>query len=220
MFSLLLAIVACSKDEVKKPALSVLPKAIEADANGKTQEIKVTSNGKWTVKSNAAEWCVVTPTSGENNGVFNVEIKPNETLASRETTVVVKSETLEQTIEVTQDAASREAVLSGSKWELESQSGEDGYDDLIGALINLNDDKTANVVLDIVIEEVPIDKVNGTWKLDKYNLIIEGKAAALDMDITVVLAIKEMNDEIIVCDMKVEMLLPPTGVPITLKRVK
>lgn len=91
---------------------------------------------------------------------------------------------------------------------------------MIGALINLNDDKTANVVLDIVIEEVPIDKVNGTWKLDKYNLIIEGKAAALDMDITVVLAIKEMNDEIIVCDMKVEMLLPPTGVPITLKRVK
>ncbi|NLX80806.1 MAG: hypothetical protein GXZ03_04495 [Proteiniphilum sp.] len=91
---------------------------------------------------------------------------------------------------------------------------------MIGALINLNDDKTANVVLDIVIEEVPIDKVNGTWKLDKDNLIIEGKAAALDMDITVVLAIKEMNDEIIVCDMKVEMLLPPTGVPITLKRVK
>lgn len=91
---------------------------------------------------------------------------------------------------------------------------------MIGALINLNDDKTANVVLDIVIEEVPIDKVNGTWKLDKDNLIIEGKVAALDMDITVVLAIKEMNDEIIVCDMKVEMLLPPTGVPITLKRVK
>ena len=91
---------------------------------------------------------------------------------------------------------------------------------MIGALIDLNDDKTANVVLDIVIEEVPIDKVNGTWKLDKDNLIIEGKAAALDMDITVVLAIKEMNDEIIVCDMKVEMLLPPTGVPITLKRVK
>ena len=68
--------VACQKQEDNVPAgITVDPIKIEADAAGKTQEVKVTSSEAWTVviPTDAKEWLHVAPLAG-NKGVSTITV--------------------------------------------------------------------------------------------------------------------------------------------------
>ncbi len=110
--SLLVILAACAKEEPPTPALQVSPAQIEMESAGGDKDINVTANINWTVSSGASDWCTVSPASGSNNGSFKVTVKPNTTLSARETEITVKGENLEKKITVTQDAASKEELLS------------------------------------------------------------------------------------------------------------
>lgn len=175
MFSILLAVVACSKDEVvTKPKIDVSTPSIEVYSDAATNEVTVTSNQKWTVSSSAAEWCIVTPASGANNGIIKVEVKANESIIEREASITIKGGELEKVVTVKQKAVSREAFLSGTEWRIVSQDGEDRFDVIEGAAIHLNADKTALIdEMTITIQEgaPEINEIAGVWSINEDNNI-------------------------------------------------
>lgn len=174
---------ACSKDETPSvPALDVNVKQIEVEAEGKTVDVSVSSNVSWSVSSSASAWCTVSPQSGSDNGSFHVKIEPNPTLSSRDAKITIKGEGLEKTINVEQEAASKEDLLSGSTWEMISQgSGDENYNDLVGTIIELKADKSTVATMNLEIEEgVFLDKIEGTWSISGDVISIEGEFIGMD----------------------------------------
>ncbi len=217
--SLLIALVACGKEESTTPLLYVSIKLIEVESVGGTKDVSITSNTKWTAASGANDWCKISPTSGDKNGSIKVEISENLSLSPRETKITLKSETLEKTIDVMQDPASKQELLSGSKWELIMQKGESGYDDLVGTIIDLKKDMKAIATMNLEIEEgVFLDKVEGTWSMNGEIIVIKGDFIGTPAEIT--FEIKEMTDSNMSCVMKINLpLLPPDGLPVVFKKV-
>lgn len=220
VFSLLFAFMACSKDETPSvPALDVNVKQIEVEAEGKTVDVSVSSNVSWSVSSSASDWCTVSPQSGSDNGSFQVKIEPNPTLSSRDAKITIKGEGLEKTINVEQEAASKEDLLSGSTWEMISQgSGDENYNDLVGTIIELKADKSTVATMNLEIEEgVFLDKIEGTWSISGDVISIEGEFIGMDAELT--FEIKNMTEEVMKCVMNINLpLLPPDGIPVVLKR--
>ena len=72
--------------------LEVDMKSISVEFTGTDTPIKVnvTSNVRWRVESDA-DWCVVTPTSGENDGTFEVTISESTLSEPRMANVIVSS---------------------------------------------------------------------------------------------------------------------------------
>ncbi|MFD0990790.1 chondroitinase-B domain-containing protein [Mariniflexile jejuense] len=106
-------------------------------ASGSSQSVTVTSNVNWNV-SDDADWISVSPSSGTNNGSFNIIVSQNTTFTSRSGVVTVVGGALTRTISVTQDAANPRIGLN---------------------LIN----KTAS---DAAISYVSNEEVNGTTKFN------------------------------------------------------
>lgn len=222
VFSLLLAVMSCSKEE--NPAadltLSVSPNQIEIGFEGGNKDISVTSNVNWVVSSSASDWCSVSSALGSNNGSFQVKIESNETLSPREAKITVKSETLEKTITIEQEAASKLDLLKGSSWEMISQgSSDDNYNDLVGTIIDLKDDMSTTATMNLEIEEgVFLEEISGTWSLKGEVISIEGDF--LGMDAVLSFEIKEMTETMIDCVMNINLpLLPPDGIPVVFKKV-
>ena len=88
------------------PTLSVDIASHNFVAEGGTISVNVTSNVNWTIASSDT-WLTVSPTSGSDDGVFDVEAEANTTTSSRTATVTVSGDggVTPQTINVTQDAA-------------------------------------------------------------------------------------------------------------------
>lgn len=222
MFSLILAIVACGKDEVENstPSLDASVKQIEIGAEGGTKEVAVNSNINWQVFSNSSDWCSVSPASGSNNGSFNVVIASNETLSAREAKITLKGESLTREITVNQDAASKKELLSGSTWEMISQgSGDDNYNDLIGTIIDLKADMSTVATMNLKIEEgVYLDKIEGVWNIKDDVISVVGDFLGMEAELS--FEIKNMTETMMECTMKINMpLLPPSGIPVVLKKV-
>ena len=207
--------VACSEDEKTAPELDVSIRQIEMTADGGNADVNVISNIGWIVTSNAADWCKVFPTSGNGNGTFKVTIDPNMLLENREAIISVKGETIERTINVIQDAASLEDILIG-KWEMTAQnSGDPNYDDLIGTTIEINQDKSAKLILDTEIPGVGmVDEIVGTWKLENDRVIISGEIMGIPA--VLFLNIDQATEKLISCHMGVNLpgLFPPEGIPV------
>ena len=72
--------------------LEVDMKSISVEFTGTDTPIKVnvTSNVRWRVESDA-DWCVVTPTSGENDGTFEVSISESTSSSPRMANITVSS---------------------------------------------------------------------------------------------------------------------------------
>jgi len=84
-----------------------------ASYNACADTFAITSNASWTIavstttgtSNTIPTWLTITPTSGSNNGVINVNAIANTTNAIRTAYIVVTSGTLSKTISVTQPAA-------------------------------------------------------------------------------------------------------------------
>lgn len=73
-------------------------------AAGGTQEITVTSNVDWTVSENS-DWITVSPSSGSDNGAFDIIVSNNATFVERSALVNVAGGSESRNISVTQEAA-------------------------------------------------------------------------------------------------------------------
>lgn len=219
--TLLVILAACGKEEAPTPALEVSPRQIEMESEGGDKDVNVTANVNWTVSSAASGWCTVSPASGVNNGSFKVTVKANTTLSPRETTITVKSENLEKTITVTQDAASKEELLTGSTWEMTSQgSGDSNYNDLVGTTIEFKADKKAVAHLSLVLPDDlgTVEKIEGTWSLNGETFSIDGDLIP-GMPVKLSFDIKQMTESVMECQMKINIqLLPPEGIPVVFKK--
>ena len=91
--------------------LEVDMKSISVEFTGTDTPIKVnvTSNVRWRVESDA-DWCVVTPTSGENDGTFEVSISESTSSSPRMANITVSSsnEVVSREISVIQAPVSSE----------------------------------------------------------------------------------------------------------------
>lgn len=214
--SLLVILAACGKEEPSTPALQVSPGQIEMESAGGDKDVNVTANINWAVSSAASDWCTVSPASGTGNGSFKVTVKANTTLSARETEITVKGENLEKKITVTQDAASKEELLTGSTWEMTSQgSGDPNYDDLVGTVIEFKADKKAVATLQLDLGDLgTVERIEGTWSLNGETFIIEGDLIP-GMSAKLSFEIKEMTESAMKCQMDVDLpLLPNGGIPV------
>lgn len=136
-------------------------------------------------------------------------------LDSRETTISVKGELIEKIINVEQDAASLEDILIG-KWEMTAQnSGDPNYDDLIGMIVEINENKSAKVILNTEIPGVGVvEEIVGTWKLENERVIISGEI--MNIPAVLFLDIDQATEKLISCHMGVNLpgLFPPEGIPV------
>lgn len=80
-------------------------------ASGGSQSVSVTSNVNWSV-SDDASWVSVSPTSGTNNGSFNIVALQNTETTSRSAVVTVTGGSLTRIINVSQDAANPRTGLN------------------------------------------------------------------------------------------------------------
>lgn len=220
--SLLVILAACGKEEPPTPALQVSPAQIEMESAGGDKDINVTANINWTVSSGASDWSTVSPASGSNNGSFKVTVKPNTTLSARETEITVKGKKLEKKITVTQDAASKEELLSGSTWEMTSQGSDDpNYNDLVGTTIKFETNKKAVATLNLDLGDLgTIEKIEGTWKVEGETFIIEGDIMP-GLSAKLIFEIKQMTELVMECQMKTPDLpgmLPTEGIPVVFKK--
>lgn len=215
----LLVAFACSKDEPAVPALDVSPKIIEKDAAEVVVDVHVTSNVDWSAATPASDWISISPASGSGNGTIKVTLAANESLNPRTGKITVKGEGKEEVIEVEQEGASKEAFFIDSKWEMVSQnSGEEGYDDLVGTILELNSDKSAVAILDIDMDGVQITSVEGTWNFDGDKLKIEAMLGELPLDL--IFDITEVTDTGMTCQMGVNVqLLPQEGIEVVFKKI-
>lgn len=223
LMSLLVVLaVACSKEE-PLPALQVSPGQIEMESPGGEKDVNVTANINWTVSvpSAASDWCVASPASGTDNGNFKVTVKANKTLSTRETEITIKGENLEKKITVTQDPASKEELLTGSKWEITSQgSGDPNYNDLVGTVIEFKADKKAVATLKLVLPDDlgTVERIDGTWSMNGETFILEGELIP-GMTAKLSFAIKQMSESVMECQMKIDLpLLPPDGISVVFKK--
>jgi hypothetical protein len=119
----------CSQDEqVGSTTLSVSPQSIQADADSKTYQIRVTSDWPWTAES-SADWCTVFPVSAEGNDIIAVTISSNTGTEPRTATITVTSDVFKNILDkvtVTQKAAaatgSTKLLVSTSKIEAQADS--------------------------------------------------------------------------------------------------
>ncbi len=97
---LLFSLLGCSDDEVK-PELKLSETEIELNASVTEYIIKVTSVDSWNASSTAS-WCIISPSSGNGNGVFKITLEANDELAERNAEVKVISDGKTQIISVKQ----------------------------------------------------------------------------------------------------------------------
>jgi hypothetical protein len=81
--------------------LTVSPTSLTVGAASGSTPVSVTSNVSWTITDNQS-WLSVSPTSGSNNGSFNVSYTANTSTSSRSGTVTVSGGGITRTIAVTQ----------------------------------------------------------------------------------------------------------------------
>ena len=96
-----LAIVECVSpyvDEMLEVDVTTLPLVTGV----LTETINVTSNVAWTASSNA-DWCSVSPASGNKNGVITVTVTENDTDQDRVAEITVKSENIVRTVTIKQE---------------------------------------------------------------------------------------------------------------------
>ena len=74
---------------------------IEFDFTSSSQSIDITSNVEWTIESDA-EWCEVTPASGNGIADVLITVKRNKSTAVRTALLTLKSSTQTKTITITQ----------------------------------------------------------------------------------------------------------------------
>ena len=213
---LLVALASCGKDEPKVPELRISRENIEMEATGGEVDVNVTANVSWSASSSASGWVTVSPASGIDNGTIKITIAENNSLNPRVAKVTVKSETIEKVIEVEQDGLSKEEFLSGSKWELISQGGDEGYNDLVGAVLEFRTDKSAVAILDVELEGLPLDKVEGVWRLKGEKIEIEGEL--LGMPTILTFEILELSDKTMKCQMSDNLGFLQGGIPVILEK--
>ena len=118
--------------------------------------------------------------------------------------------------EVEQDGVSKGEFLSGSKWELISQGGDEGYNDLVGAVLEFRTDKSAVAILDVELEGLPLDKVEGVWRLKGEKIEIEGEL--LGMPTILTFEILELSDKTMKCQMSDNLGFLQGGIPVILEK--
>ena len=82
-------------------SLTVSPTSLSVGAASGSSPVSVTSNVSWTVTDNQS-WLSVSPTSGSNNGSFNISYTANTSTSSRSGTVTVSGGGITRTIAVMQ----------------------------------------------------------------------------------------------------------------------
>ena len=87
------------------PEMSVSQTSFSFSADGGNNTFNVTGNVGWTVQS-SANWCSVSPTTGEQSGSVTIQTTANMEITPRSCTITVKSLTgnLTKEIAVTQEA--------------------------------------------------------------------------------------------------------------------
>ena len=96
-----LAIVECVSPYVEE-MLQVDVTTIPLVTGVLTESINVTSNVAWTASSNA-DWCSVSPASGNKNGVITITVTENDTDQDRIAEITVKSENIIRVVTVKQE---------------------------------------------------------------------------------------------------------------------
>lgn len=81
--SLLLAMIACSDDEVTTAEFGLDTTELDFGAEGGKQEIRLSAGGDWVVTSDV-EWCLVSPTNGDGSTVCEVRVDTSYLYSQRE----------------------------------------------------------------------------------------------------------------------------------------
>ncbi len=215
-----LLMVACGDDDDPDPTLNVSKNEVTVESGATELTIDVTSNTGWSATSSATDWCTVTPSSGTNNGQITIKVTQNPDIKDRSTTVIVKSETIERTINVKQDPASRETVIVGN-WVIDDQtSPEPAFDIVEGIVFELKESKDAIVIIERQLTpELPvIETLNGTWAMSGDNVTFTSEL--LGFPFTITLEITQFGADTFACSMKTNMpgLLPADGLPVVISR--
>ena len=106
-----------------EPTLSVTTEVLNfASDAGLEKVINVTSNQAWTVTCDA-DWLVIAPKTGENDGQFKITTTANETFSERSADVKISAATLTAIIKVVQVAATPNLGVVPTEIAFESEGG-------------------------------------------------------------------------------------------------
>ena len=137
-----------------EPTLSVNTDLINFSADaGLEKAINVTSNQAWTVTCDA-DWLVIEPKAGENDGQFKITTKANEGFTERSADVKVATETLSKTIKVTQ---------AGNEPMIALTTTSDNIDANLNAIVfPLTSNTSWEVVMPEGVDFIAVEPMSGT----------------------------------------------------------
>ncbi|MEO1652712.1 MAG: BACON domain-containing carbohydrate-binding protein, partial [Bacteroidota bacterium] len=102
--------------------LSVSPSAVSVGSGAGARIISVSSNRDWTV-SESIPWVSVSPSSGSNNGSFQVNWQGNPSTSSRTATIRVSGGGITRNISLIQAGAAPRLTVSPSNQTVDSDAG-------------------------------------------------------------------------------------------------
>ena len=86
-------------------SLAVSTETLKITAAGGTENVKITSNGSWSVSvPSDATWCKTNVSAGQGTSTLTITVEANSTSAARSADIVVKCSNVEKRIKVNQDA--------------------------------------------------------------------------------------------------------------------
>jgi uncharacterized protein (TIGR02145 family) len=134
---LLMMAVSCSENEEPveppveppTPELSVTPSSVSATFENGSYAIAITSNVAWTATKDA-DWLTLNPASGNGDGTVMMIVTENTGAADRTATVTVATETLSETVSVTQATLGTPPYAASTKtWIVGNQVWSDHLND-------------------------------------------------------------------------------------------
>lgn len=117
-----LLILGCKKDS-EAPILELSETTIKTSSLAENHSFSIVSNRAWKVISSENGWITINPASGNNNGKVTIACNANNSSKERSLVLTVRSEELEKSINLIQDAASPILQLSLSKKQVSYQAG-------------------------------------------------------------------------------------------------
>ena len=108
-----LIISGCSKKE-EPLFINLDTDTLSFESEGRSETLKVSSNGDWTV-SGETEWCEVSPKIGKGNLTVTITVTENESIEERKATLTFKCGAEIAEVEITQSLPDW-VLINGVKW--------------------------------------------------------------------------------------------------------
>lgn len=113
---------ASSNQPTPSTTLELSKKDVSLSAAGGNDSFTIKSNTSWTISCDQS-WCIVSPTSGSNDGTVSIKVEENKNTTERSAIITVKYENNNITVKVNQAAADVQLTASPTSLSFTGSGG-------------------------------------------------------------------------------------------------